>query len=358
MGAGPSPLWYVTRGAGAVTLVFLTITVVLGIVEVRRWRSSGWPRFVIDQLHRNASLIAVALIAVHVLTTVLDGFAPIGLVNAVIPFTGSYRPFWLGLGAVALDLVLVLVISSLMRRRLSRRAWRTIHWTAYACWPVALLHGLGMGTDPKVAWMLILTGACVAAVLVAAGFRLAGAVAMPAAARRAAYTGLAASSVGLVVWLPSGPLAAGWARRAGTPAAQLPPSQRASSRRPQTASSRRATLHPPFTADVAGTVREGNGGDGLTTVELALELSGSQSGMLDVRLSGPPAQDGGVQMTDSAVTLGPKSNPTQYQGQIVTLSGSRIVAAVSDSSNARVRLDINLQIDTSIGRATGAVRAT
>jgi hypothetical protein len=80
--------------------------------------------------------------------------------------------------------------------------------------------------------------------------------------------------------------------------------------------------------------------------------------MLDVRLSGPPAQDGGVQMTDSAVTLGPKSNPTQYQGQIVTLSGSRIVAAVSDSNNARVRLDINLQIDTSIGRATGAVRAT
>lgn len=357
MAAGPSPLWYVSRAAGAVTLVFLTTTVVLGIVEIRRWRSSRWPRFVIDQLHRNASLIALGLVAVHVMTTVLDGFAPINLVNAVIPFTGRYRTFWLGLGAVALDLVLALVITSLMRRRLSRRAWRVIHWTAYACWPIALLHGLGMGTDPKTAWMLTLTGACLVAVLVAVCFRLAGAVAMPAATRRAAYSALAASSIALVVWLPSGPLAAGWARRAGTPTAQLSASPRAV-RQPRTVTSRPAALRPPFTVRVAGTVREGAVGQGLTEVELALELSGSRSGVLHVRLSGPAAQDGGVQMTGSTVTLGSRSNPTQYRGRIVTLSGTRIAAVVSDSSRARLRLDINLQIDTSIGRATGTVRAT
>ena len=80
--------------------------------------------------------------------------------------------------------------------------------------------------------------------------------------------------------------------------------------------------------------------------------------MLDVRLSGPAAQDGGVQMTGSTVTLGTRSNPTQYRGRIVTLNGTRIAAVVSDSGSARLRLDINLQIDTSVGRATGAVHAT
>jgi sulfoxide reductase heme-binding subunit YedZ len=221
--AGPSALWYLARGAGAVTLLFLTVTVALGIVEVRRWRASGWPRFVVDQLHRNASLIALSLLAVHVLTTVLDGFAPIRLLNVFIPFTGHYRPFWLGLGALALDLVLALVLSSLMRKRLSRRAWRAVHWTAYACWPIALLHGLGTGTDPKAAWMLVLTGVSVAGVLIAVCFRVAGAVGAGPPARGVGYAALAAGSLALAVWVPSGPLAAGWARRAGAPAARGPP---------------------------------------------------------------------------------------------------------------------------------------
>src|SRR5437763_5307667 len=133
--AGPSATWYLARSAGAVSLLLLTGAVVLGVVEVRRWSSARWPRFAIDSLHRNVALLAVCFLAVHILTSVLDGFTSIGLGDALIPFAGSYRTFWLGLGAVAFDLLLAVAFTSLLRHRLGYARWRAVHWLAYASWP-------------------------------------------------------------------------------------------------------------------------------------------------------------------------------------------------------------------------------
>ena len=120
------------------TLLLLTASVVLGIGEVRAWRPAGTPRFAVAAMHRTVSLLAVALLAVHIVTTLLDPFPPIGAVNAVVPFQTDYRPLWLGLGTVASDLLVALAVTSLVRRRLGYRVWRGLHWLAYACWPVAL----------------------------------------------------------------------------------------------------------------------------------------------------------------------------------------------------------------------------
>ena len=90
----------------------------------------------LDSVHRSASLLAVSFVAVHVLTTLLDGFAPITLLDVVVPFGSKYRPLWLGLGTVAFDLLIAIVLTSLLRRRLGYRAWRTTHWLAYASWPM------------------------------------------------------------------------------------------------------------------------------------------------------------------------------------------------------------------------------
>jgi len=156
-------MWYLTRGSGAVSLVLLTGSLVLGIVDARRWKAPGWPRFVVDGVHRNLSLLAVVFVVVHVVTTVLDGFAPIGLLDAVVPFVTPYRPVWIGLGAISFDLLLALVVTSLLRARLGWGAWRTVHWLAYASWPLALVHGLASGSDTNSAWMQIVTVACIAA---------------------------------------------------------------------------------------------------------------------------------------------------------------------------------------------------
>jgi methionine sulfoxide reductase heme-binding subunit len=165
---GPSIYWYLTRSTGAVALLLLTISLVLGVMDARRFNTTRWPRFVIDALHRNASLLALVFVVVHVLTTVLDSFVSIPLSAAIIPFANSYKTFWLGLGAVAFDLMLAVLITSMLRQRIGYGLWRGVHWLAYACWPIALMHTLGTGSDAGRTWLLALSIGCIAAVLVAA----------------------------------------------------------------------------------------------------------------------------------------------------------------------------------------------
>jgi predicted ferric reductase len=219
--AGPSVDWYLTRATGAVSLLLLTGAVVLGVADVRRFSTPNWPRFMVDSLHRTVSLLALAFLAVHILTSVLDSFAPISLSNAFIPFTGSYRPFWLGLGAVAFDLLLAVIITSLLRARIGFSTWRTIHWLAYASWPVALLHSVGTGSDVKSGWMLVLSVVCTLAVIAAVIARVLSGWPAQLSRRRAALAATAAFGVFLVAWMPIGPLGSEWAKRSGTPSSLL-----------------------------------------------------------------------------------------------------------------------------------------
>lgn len=215
-GAG-SPLWYFTRGTGLVALVLLTGTVVLGICSLGHNTAPAWPRFVTAGLHRWLSLLVVLLLAAHILTAEVDTFAPIGWTAVVVPFRSSYRPIWLGLGTVAADLVVALGLTSLLRQRLGYRAWRAVHWAAYACWPAAVFHGLGTGTDTRLSWVTGLTAICVAAVVVAGGWRLAQGWPASAGLRMGVATGAVVVLIAGSAWTVSGPLQRGWARRAGTP---------------------------------------------------------------------------------------------------------------------------------------------
>lgn len=154
-------LWYLSRGTGLTSLVLLTLVLALGVLTRRSRPLPGLPRFVTAGLHRNTSLLALALLAVHITTAVLDPYALTGVVGVVVPFSGGYRPLWVGLGTLAFDLVLALSATSLLRGRLSDRAWRAVHAAAYGCWPLALAHGLGSGTDAGRPWSLAVTVLCV-----------------------------------------------------------------------------------------------------------------------------------------------------------------------------------------------------
>jgi methionine sulfoxide reductase heme-binding subunit len=219
--SGPSAYWYLTRSTGAVALLLLTLAIVLGVLDVRRVSTPAWPRFVVDSLHRNVSLLAMAFLALHVITSVLDSFAPIALLDAFIPFTGVYRAFWLGLGAVSLDLLVAVTITSMLRQRMGYGTWRAIHWLTYASWPIALLHGFGTGSDVKSGWLLGLSIACLLAVLCAVLARVLAGWPANVRVRGAALGGAGLFSLFLAVWLPGGPLGSEWARRSGTPASLL-----------------------------------------------------------------------------------------------------------------------------------------
>jgi len=164
-------LWYVTRAAGAVSLVLLSGVVILGLLSTMRVQGKAWPRFLTTGLHRNVALIAVVFLVLHIVTAVVDPFTHLGWGAALVPFSSYYRTFWLGLGVIAFDLLLAIVVTSIVRNFIGLRAWRAIHWLAYASWPVAVIHGLGTGTDVWSFWFMLLTAVCVGVVLIVAAYR-------------------------------------------------------------------------------------------------------------------------------------------------------------------------------------------
>jgi methionine sulfoxide reductase heme-binding subunit len=180
-------LWYATRGAGAVALLLLTGTTALGVLTSLRVAPRSWPRFLVGGMHRNLSLLALCFLAVHIVTAVVDPFTHLGWAAALVPFSSSYRTFWLGLGVIATDLLAAVVLSSLLRRLIGFGAWRTIHWMAYLCWPVAMIHGLGTGTDSGSGWLRAIDLACACIVLAALAARLFLGARDPLASARAGF---------------------------------------------------------------------------------------------------------------------------------------------------------------------------
>lgn len=168
---GPG-LWYATRATGLVTLLLLTTSMLLGLLTAGRFTSQRWPRFLTMGFHRNVSLLAVVFLALHVGTTLADSYVSIPIAAAFVPFASPYKTGWLALGAVALDLLAALLVTSLLRDRIGFRAWRRLHWLAYACWPAALAHGLGAGTDGRTLWVSATSLTCIAAVAAAVTWRL------------------------------------------------------------------------------------------------------------------------------------------------------------------------------------------
>lgn len=355
--AATRAMWFATRGTGVVSLVLLTVVVVLGIAGSLRLKSPRWPRFVVAGLHRNLTLLALVFIAAHVLTTVLDGYAPIGLKDAVIPFISPYRPVWLGLGAVAFDLLLALTATSLLRARVGYRTWRALHWLAYASWPVALVHSLGTGTDARLGWMQLLGVASTLAVLLAILYRLA--TTRLANGSRVALGAIAlAFPLAVGIWYAGGPGAHGWAARAGTPAALLAPrtAVRVAAQPRKVAVAAVSLPSAPFTREFAGSLTQTQpDANGRVLVSIRGRTKGPNPTDLWVRLQGQPVLGGGVSMTASGASFGPVGDPQAYVGKIVGLEGTRVALSLRGSSRTLTVL-LDLRVAAGSHAVTGIVR--
>jgi hypothetical protein len=356
--AAPSPYWFVTRGTGAMSLVLLTLSVALGVANVRRMGVSDL-RFVIDALHRNVALLAAAFVGLHVVTTLLDSFAPITLLDVVIPFHSSYRPLWLGMGAISFDLMAAVMITSVWRHRFGLRTWRAVHWLVYASWPIALVHSYGTGTDPKAHWMLVLTGLCVAAVLAAIAARVSAGWPANLPARLSALGAAALLPLGLVAWLPSGPLGSGWARRAGTPPTLLAAAHAATTpaSSARTPASGAAAGSLAVTSRFRGRVRQEELGPGAAAVDISLIVADPRLRHVHIRIEGRGIAGGGVDMSDSQVSAGPASNPDRYAGHVTALAGPTIQASASDGTGSTLQIVAQLQNQGPDGAAAGVLTA-
>ena len=165
-------LWALGRGNGIVALGFLTLSVALGIAARSGRPMLALPRFGIADIHRFVALAATLLVALHIGFLFFDPYAKLRIIDFTVPFLGAYRPLWQGLGTVAVDLLIVVVLSSLLRHRLGLRVFRGVHATTYLLWPVALAHGLGNGTDTGHLWFQAFAGGCALVVVAAVIWRL------------------------------------------------------------------------------------------------------------------------------------------------------------------------------------------
>jgi Ferric reductase like transmembrane component len=352
--------WFATRSTGIAALVLLTASMVLGILTSSRYARPNLPRFVTMGIHRNVSLLVLVFLALHIITTVVDSFAPVSWTDAVLPFAGTYRPFWLGLGALSFDLLIALTVTSLLRGRLGYRTWRWVHWTSYACWPIAVLHGLGTGTDTKLPLFIAVTAGCVGAVVIALWYRL--------AAGWPEHRGIRVSSALLSVMLPvlalgwwlSGPFQPGWALKAGTPVSLLvhtKPAVGATTSPPagQVSTARRLPS-PPFAAPLAGSISQSAPNqNGDIAIRILATTGAGTNGILDIVLDGTPSDGGGVSLTGSKVTYGTPSQPNQYTGQLTALNGVVLQIATKDKTGRPVALTVNLNINGT--KVTGQVSA-
>ena len=343
-------LWFTTRATGVVALVLLTGTVVLGVLTSVRVSTRAWPRFAFQDLHRRISLLAVVFVALHVVTTVTDAFAPIGWVSVFVPFTSSYRRLWLGLGTVAVDLLLAVTVSSLLRQKINPRTWRALHWLGYASWPLAVVHGLGTGTDPHLEWMILLVIGCVATVLIAIGWRLVEGWPARAGARMAAGGASIVAVIVLAAWTVAGPLRPGWAQRAGTPASLLAGSGRKVSGKPVTDSSPPVTAvpvdlpPPPYRAPLTGTMTQQIKSNGSVGLDITARTTGTLAAVLDVIITGFPDGSGGVVMQQSQASFGPPATPTEFRGHITGLDGSHMTVALANTRGSHIDLQVDVTI--------------
>src|SRR6202051_2945675 len=213
--SSPSPLWFLDRSAGEVTLLLMSAVMILGII--RAAIPTAFP-FLIEGAHINLALLTIAFAGLHIVAAVLDPFARLGPIDALVPFVSAYRGTWLGLGVVSGYVYSANVLMSWPARRFSRATWVWLHRSVYVAWVLALLHSLGTGSDARNQLFLLLNVLCVAGVLVAfLAFRVAeGWNALPPVWAALAVVAIAVT-IGIAVWAVNGPLQPGWARSSGTP---------------------------------------------------------------------------------------------------------------------------------------------
>lgn len=164
------------RASGVMVMVLLTLSVALGAVSTAmrlRDRAAGLPRFAVQAVHRDTSLLTLVLVGVHTVTAVIHSFVDIRWVDAVVPFTGPYEPLWIGLGAVALDILVIAAVAAALRHRIGPRTWRVLHATTYLVWVLAAVHAVGIGTDVDRTWAMATGAACLVVAVAATARRIA-----------------------------------------------------------------------------------------------------------------------------------------------------------------------------------------
>lgn len=156
--------WLIARSSGIVAFLLLAGAMVAGLLVRSRERVPGAPPAQMIALHQHLSVLALAAVGVHGAALVADRFVDVSPLALIVPGLVPYRPIWTALGVIAVQALIVVQVSSRVRRRIGVRVWRRLHLLAYAVFALAVAHGIGAGTDTARPWILATYAGAVGAV--------------------------------------------------------------------------------------------------------------------------------------------------------------------------------------------------
>jgi sulfoxide reductase heme-binding subunit YedZ len=163
-------VWYFARSAGIVAYLLLSASVIAGTLMSGHAKLT-WPRFAVEEVHRFLAILTGIFIVLHGGSLLLDRVVPISLGQMLVPFSSSYRPFAVGLGTTAMELLAAVGLANLFRRDLPRTFWRRVHYLTIPAWALASLHVVLAGSDALDPWFAGIAAAAMTAVACAFAFR-------------------------------------------------------------------------------------------------------------------------------------------------------------------------------------------
>lgn len=167
--------WFTARAGGLVSWALLSASVLWGLaLSGRAIKGLPRPNWVLD-LHRFIGGLSVVFTAVHVLALIADSYTHFGLTEVLVPFTGSWHPAAVAAGVVSMYLLLAVELTSLARKRLSKRLWRATHLASFPLFALGTVHLLTAGTDRNNVVLQVAVIAVIAAVVGLTGHRVASA---------------------------------------------------------------------------------------------------------------------------------------------------------------------------------------
>ncbi len=357
-----SPLWYISRSAGYVGLVLLGLIGILGIVTAGNLRNARGTKFFAPELHRSLSLLAIVVLGIHVGAAVADKYSFIGVKDIVIPFGSAYRPLWVGLGAVAVDLGVAVIVTSLIRIKLGYRGWKMVHWVSYPIFALSILHGLGSGTDTSLWFSKLLYLVVVGSLVLAIIARLIARQDRISPKRIVLLVTSFAVPLAILIWAISGPFQLNWPARAqgGIKQAALTSASITKTATGSTVQSTHTALAPlglnsNYVSNWSGKVDQSPAnGQGEIALRLMGSLSSSPNYLLSVVLIGVPL-GGGVSMTSSLVEIAANDDAVVYKGSVIALNGTTFVAQVADATGKSTTFSASINLGTNGSSFTATI---
>lgn len=139
--------WHVARASGITALLLTGGSVIWGLLlSTRVLRGRPTPAWLLS-MHRFLGAMTVTFTGVHIAGLVADNYVHFGWLETLVPFTSAWQPFAVGLGVIAMYLLIAVQASSMMMRRIPRRWWKTIHQSSFLLFLISIVHGVQAGTD-------------------------------------------------------------------------------------------------------------------------------------------------------------------------------------------------------------------